>query len=173
MGATGILDPADRVELLDGEIVYMSPIGARHASVVNRIATHLIQRVADRFTVIVQNPVRLMPNSEPQPDVVVARYRHDFYESAHPAAEDVALLIEVSDASLRTDRAIKLPIYGRQEIVEVWIVDLLDRVVHVHTDPIRGYYRNVRTFRDGDLLKPTVINGLEIGLDDIFGRNHA
>ncbi len=103
MGEIGIFDPADRVELLDGEIVVMSPIGPKHAGVVNRIAAHLFRRLDGRATVIVQNPLRLLPSSEPQPDLIVARFRRDFYQGAHPTADDVQLVIEVADSSLRTD----------------------------------------------------------------------
>jgi Uma2 family endonuclease len=169
MGEVGIFDPADRVELLDGEIAYMSPIGSRHAGVVNRLTARLVARLSDRATVIVQNPLRLLPLSEPQPDVMVARYRHDFYESAHPTAEDVLLVIEVSDSSLRTDRTIKLPIYAQQGIVEVWLVDLAANMVHVHTHPVEGAYREVRTVRRGEKLVPTAIPSLVLAAEDVLG----
>ncbi len=169
MGEVGIFDPADRVELLDGEIVTMSPIGPKHAGVVNRIAEHLIVRLAGRATVIVQNPLRLLPSSEPQPDLVVARFRRDFYQSAHPTAEDVLLVIEVADSSLRTDRAVKVPIYARQGIVEVWIVDLAADVVQVHTDLADGSYREVRTVHAGEALKPRAIPDLELTTGEILG----
>ena len=170
MGEVGIFDPADRVELLDGEIVPMSPIGPKHAGVVNRIAAHLFQRLGDRATVIVQNPLRLLPRSEPQPDLVVARFRRDFYQSAHPTAEDVLLVIEVADSSLRTDRAVKLPIYARQGIVEVWIVDLAADVVQVHTDPVDGSYREVRTVHTGEALKPRAVPDLKLAMEQILGN---
>lgn len=170
MGEVGIFDPADRVELLDGEIVVMSPIGPKHAGVVNRIAAYLFRRLDGRATVIVQNPLRLLPSSEPQPDLVVARFRRDFYQGAHPTADDVQLVIEVADSSLRTDRAIKLPIYARQGIVEVWIVDLAADVVHLHTDPIDGAYREVRTVRAGETLTPRVVSDLKLTTDEILGN---
>ncbi|MDQ3152407.1 MAG: Uma2 family endonuclease, partial [Actinomycetota bacterium] len=169
MGEVGIFDPADRVELLDGEIVTMSPIGPKHAGVVNRIAAHLFRRLDGRATVIVQNPLRLLPRSEPQPDLVVASFRRDFYQSAHPTAEDVLLVIEVADSSLRIDRAIKLPIYARQSIVEVWIVDLAANVVHVHTDPVDGAYREVRTLRSGETLMPRAVPDLKLTVDELLG----
>jgi Uma2 family endonuclease len=170
MGEVGIFDPADRVELLDGEIVTMSPIGPKYAGVVNRIAACLFRSLDDRATVIVQNPLRLLPRSEPQPDLVVARFRRDFYQSAHPTAEDVLLVIEVADSSLRTDRAVKLPIYARQGIGEVWIVDLAADVVHVHTDPVHGAYREVCTVRSGETLKPRMVPDLELTIGEILGN---
>lgn len=169
MGQAGIFHPADRTELLDGVITEMSPISAWHASAVDALATLLITRLAGRATVRVQNPVQLLPNSEPQPDLTVVRYRRDFYRGGHPTPEDVLLLVEVADSSLPTDRAIKVPIYARHEIVEVWLVDLANNVVHVHTDPDGERYREVRTVRADELLKPVAVAGLELTPKEIFG----
>ncbi|MDN5930932.1 MAG: Uma2 family endonuclease [Pseudonocardia sp.] len=169
MGEVGILDPGERVELLDGEIVAMSPIGPRHASVVDVIAEELTLQLARRAAVRVQNPIRLLPRSEPQPDIVVARRRRDRYAGSHPTAEDTLLVIEVADSSLPTDRAIKLPIYARQEIVEVWIVDLAAEVVHVHTDPTDGSYRAVRTARRGETLTPVEVPDVALAVEDVLG----
>ncbi len=110
MGQVGIVDDDDRVELLDGEIVAMSPIEPKHASIVNRVNQLLIQKLAGLAIVMVQNPFRLLPRSEPQPDFILARARRDFYAAAHPTAEDVFLVIEVADATLRKDRTVKVPI---------------------------------------------------------------
>ncbi len=170
MGEVGIFDPDDRVELLDGEIVSMSPIGPKHAGVVNRLCARLWAAVTDRATVIPQNPVRLLPRSEPQPDVTVARARRDFYQSAHPTAEDILLVIEVADSSLRTDRAVKVPIYARQGVVEVWLVDLAADVVHVHSDPRDGEYRTIRTLNSDDVLVPIAVPGVELTVAEVLGR---
>ncbi|HEY4006432.1 MAG TPA: Uma2 family endonuclease [Pseudonocardia sp.] len=170
MGEVGVFDPADRVELLDGEIVYTSPISAGHAAVVDALVAVLVTNLAGRATVRGQNPLRLLPRSEPQPDVTVARYRRDFYRGAHPTAEDILLLIEVADSSLRTDRAVKLPIYARQGIVEVWLVDLAANAVHVHTEPDGDSYAEVHTVHLGEPLKPSAIPNLELRTADIFGE---
>lgn len=169
MGEVGVFAPDERMELLDGEIVAMSPIGPRHAGTVNGLAADLFGQLLGRATIIVQNPVRLLPRSEPQPDLLVARFRRDSYRSAHPTAEDTLLLIEVADTSLATDRAVKLPIYARQGIVEVWIVDLAGDVVHVHTDPADGEYREIRTVRRGGSLTPTTLPGTAFAVDTILG----
>ncbi len=100
----------------------------------------------------------------------MARYRRDRYTSSHPTAEDTLLVIEVADSSLSTDRAIKLPIYARQLIVEVWIVDLAGDVVDVHTDPADGAYRSVRTLRPVDVLVPAAIEGVELSVAEILGH---
>ena len=119
MGQVGILGEDDRVELLDGEIVAVSPTGPKHASVVDVLTEQLYARLLGRVAIRVQNPVRLLPRSEPEPDVVVARRRRDAYRSSHPTAEDVLLVVEVADSPLVSDRAVELPIYARQGIAEV------------------------------------------------------
>ncbi len=170
MGEVGVFDPDERVELLDGEIVFMSPIGPKHAGVVNRLNTYLVRRLADRATVIPQNPVRLLPRSEPQPDVTVARARRDFYQSAHPTAEDILLVIEVADSSIRTDRSVKVPIYARQGIVEVWLVDLAADVVHTYSDPQDGKYHATRTLTADEVLRPVALSEVEFTVAEVLGR---
>ncbi|MGH3566979.1 MAG: Uma2 family endonuclease [Pseudonocardia sp.] len=170
MGEVGVLDPDERVELLDGEIVAMSPIGPRHASIVDIINEVLVLTLARRAWVRIQNPVRLPPHSEPQPDIIIARRRRDFYRSAHPTAEDTLLVLEVADSSLRMDRAVKLPIYAREGIVEVWIVDLGADVVHVHARPVDGVYRDVRTVSGAQSIVPVAIPDLTLTPADLLGE---
>jgi Uma2 family endonuclease len=169
MGQVGILGEDDRVELLDGEIVAMPPIGPKHASVVDVLTEQLYARLLGRVAIRVQNPVRLLPRSEPEPDVVVARRRRDAYRSSHPTAEDVLLVVEVADSSLVTDRAVKLPIYARQGIAEVWIVDLAADVVHVHRDPDDGAYRDTTTARAGDVLTLALLPDVALPVADLLG----
>lgn len=169
MGEVGLFGPDERVELLEGEIVAMSPIGPKHASAVDVIAEEFVLRLARRAAVRVQNPVRLLPLSEPQPDIVIARRRRDAYRSGHPTAEDVLLMIEVADSSLWADRSVKLPIYARKGIVEVWIVDLDAEVAHLHADLVDGSYRVARTLGRGEVLTPTALPDVELAVDAIFG----
>src|SRR5215204_7706797 len=136
MGEAGILHEDDRVELIEGEIVEMAAIGTRHFSCVNRLTRMLVMGVGDAAVVSVQNPVRLNEHTEPQPDITVIRPR-DYTESL-PLPEDVLLLIEVSDTTLVYDRKVKLPLYARAGIREVWIVDLAGEVIERHTGP-SGY----------------------------------
>jgi Uma2 family endonuclease len=147
MGETTILDPDTRYELLDGVITMMSPAGPRHSATVDRIAAQFIQRLAGQATIKIQNPIRLGPDSELEPDILVARYRSDFYEFAHPTAADALLALEVSDSSIRVDRLVKVPIFARHGLPEVWIVNLGDRCVEVYRDLQDGTYRDVRTYR--------------------------
>ncbi len=128
MGEAGILRPDERVELLDGKIIKMAPIGSRHASTVNRLSHFFIELLAsiapNQVIVSTQNPLRLSNFSEPQPDLCLLRYRNDFYSSRSVEASDALLLIEVSDSSLRFDRRVKIPLYAASGVAEVWLVDL-------------------------------------------------
>ncbi len=169
MGQAGILSEDDRVELIDGEIVVMTPIGSPHAGKVNRLNRIFGARLGDRAVVTVQNPVVLPPDSEPQPDLVILRPREDFYERSHPRPEDVLLLIEVSDTSLEYDRTVKLPLYARAGIPEVWIVDLSGACVEMYRDPGAESYRRVQRFTRGQSLAPRAFPDLLISVDEIFG----
>jgi Uma2 family endonuclease len=159
----GILKEDDRVELIEGEIVAMSPIGSRHAGCVENIAAMLRRALpSEAVAVRTQNPVRLSQYSEPQPDISVVRPRADFYKTSHPTADDVLLLVEVADASLMYDRRTKLPLYARSRIAEVWLVDLVNQVVEVHTSPRESAYDHVERFRDATLLPRIGIPASEI-----------
>jgi Uma2 family endonuclease len=171
MGRTGILHEDDRTELLDGEIVMMSPIGPRHSATTSRVNRAMVLAVQDRAIVRIQDALRLLPRSEPQPDIIVARPRRDFYEGGHPTAEDTLLVIEVADSSLHTDHAIKIPIYARENILEVWTVDLTEKVVRVYTEPVAGTYLTMRTLRLGDVLVPTAIKDVKLPVAAILGKD--
>src|SRR5437868_12357745 len=124
MAAAGVFSEDDRVELIEGEIVEMNPIGSRHAACVGRLTKLLERLTGDRAIVWVQNPVQVSDYSEPLPDVALLNPRDDFYSQATPQATDVLLIIEVAESSLEYDRSIKLPLYARSGIVEVWLVNL-------------------------------------------------
>lgn len=169
MGETGILHEDDRVELIEGEIIEMAPIGNRHFACVNRLTRLFVQRVGDSAVVHVQNPVRLSDLSEPQPDLSLLRPREDFYAGKHPAPEDVLLLVEVADTSLAYDREVKLPLYARAGIREVWIVDLAGEKIERHTDPTTEGYRRIEQVRRGETLEPAALGGLALPVDDVLG----
>ena len=160
MAETGILSPEDRVELLDGEIIEMAPIGAPHGGKVDRLNSLVAGLVADgRVIARVQGPLRLDRRNEPQPDLMLLRPRGDFYESSHPTAADVLLLVEVADSSLAWDRGPKLDLYARHGVPEVWIVDLVGRVVEVCRKPGPQGYAERAAIKDGALtavLVPTL-----------------
>jgi Uma2 family endonuclease len=152
LGETGILGEDDRVELIEGEIVMMTPIGLRHAACVNRLNQLLVRLAGDAAIVQVQNPIVLDGHSEPQPDLTLLRPRADFYAAARPAPGDVLLAIEVADPSIAYDRGVKLPLYGRCGIPELWIVDLGREQVDVYRQPVPGGYAERRTRSRGEQL---------------------
>jgi len=169
MIAAGILAEDERVELLEGAIYPMSPIGSCHAACVNRLVAFLVRALGQRVIVSPQNPIRLSDESEPQPDIAVLRPREDFYAGALPRGEDVLLVVEVAEASLFFDRAVKLPLYAKAGIPEVWLVDLKHEVVERHTRPLHGRYAEAATFQRGEVIdSPTL--GLSIAVEDILGR---
>jgi len=170
MGEAGILREDDRVELIDGEVVQMTPIGSRHAGCVKRIIHLLTTRLGDRAVVAVQDPVLLGRHSEPQPDVMVLRPRPDFYSDSHPSAIDVWLLIEVSDTTAPFDRTVKVPLYARAGIAEVWLVDLGADRVEVYRRPVPdGRYADVRRAARGDRLIGEAVPDLDVAVDAILG----
>jgi Uma2 family endonuclease len=140
MAEAGVLKPDARVELLDGEIIDMSPIGPFHGGVAWRLSRLFNKLSNDRWFVWSQNPVRLDAHSEPQPDLMLLKPERGDYTRRHPQPEDVHLTIEVSDTTLDLDRERKLPIYGRAGIAEVWIVNLVDQTIEVYREPhFAGY----------------------------------
>jgi Uma2 family endonuclease len=168
MIARGILTSGDRVELLAGEIVEMSPIGSPHASCVLRLNQFLSLALGTRAAVAVQNPIVLPPDSEPEPDIAILRPRDDFYVHAHPRPADILLLIEVADSSLLLDRTVKLPIYAAAGIVEVWIVDLGASRIEVYSRPEQGAYSESRSVRGEEALTPVAVPELRLRVSDIL-----
>jgi len=168
MADAGIFSEDDRVELLAGEIVEMSPIGSRHASCVDRLARSLHQQAGSSLIVRTQSPVRLDDHSEPQPDIAVIRYREDFYRDAHPGPADVLLIVEVADTSVDVDRGVKVPLYARAGIPEVWVVDLSDRFVDVYQDPHRDGYRQHRRIGPRDQLTSVSVPALSLPAADVL-----
>jgi len=141
MADAGILAPGDRVELIDGEIIQMSPIGDRHLGCVNATTEIFIAAFKGRAVISGQNPVQLSDFTEPQPDIVLLKPRKDFYRGKHPEATDALLDVEVSDTTLAYDRDVKLSHYAAAGIPEVWIEDLnSDRIV-VFRNPVDGVYQ--------------------------------
>ena len=162
MGEAGILSPRDRVELVEGELVAMSPVGSQHIGAVNALNRLLMRAVGDKGVVSVQNPVRLDDRTEPEPDVAVLKPRADDYRSAMPGPRDVLLAVEVADSSLGYDRAVKAPLYASHGIPELWIVDLAAREVEVHRVPEGGRYATLALVGPGGALEPALLPGVSI-----------
>ena len=169
MGEVGILTERDRVELIEGELIAMSPIGSEHAGTVNALNRLLVQAVGDRGVVAVQNPVRLDDLSEPQPDFAVLKPRADDYRRATPRSVDVLLIVEVADTSLAYDRDVKRSLYARHGVPEVWIVNLAANEVEVCRAPTGDQYASVaHVGRDG-ILEPELLSGVAIAVAAILG----
>jgi hypothetical protein len=168
MAEAGILHENDRVELIEGEIVQMTPIGRRHAACVAELTRLLVPLVGQRALVWPQNPITLPHETEPQPDIVLLRPRADRYlqDDARPA--DVLLLVEVSDTSQRYDRLVKLPLYGRAGVPEVWIVDLPDEVIEIHRRPSRRGYAQVERVGRGGVVAPAALPDIVLPVDAIL-----
>jgi Uma2 family endonuclease len=170
MGETGILIEDEPVELIHGAIIVSEPIGARHAGVVNRLARLFMSRLGDRAVVQIQNPIELeRQRSEPEPDVALLCPRTDFYSSRHPVAADVDLLVEVADASLRLDRRLKIPLYARAGVREVWLVDLTTDRVEVYRYAEGARYRERTVIERGCVIAPAAFPDLTVTLADLIG----
>ena len=169
MVETGILTEDDRVELIDGQVVEKSPIGKRHASAVFRGTRALTRLLGDRAIVSVQGPVRVGDGSQVQPDFALLRPQADFYADEYPQAQDTLLLIEVADSSLLLDRNQKVPLYAREGVAEVWLVNLLNDTVEVFRRPEHGAYTDTSVVQRGTVLSPLAFPDLRVQVEDLIG----
>jgi len=170
MGEIGILGPDERVQLVSGRILEMPPIGPRHAARVGVLDHLFSSRFEGRAAVRSQQPITLDSRSEPEPDVVIACRSRDGYESAHPTAAEVLLVVEVSDATLSTDRVEKLTAYAKSNVPEYWIVNLVDGVVELYAEPDGATYRRRHVARSGESVAPRAFPDDAIAVDDILPR---
>ena len=168
LGEIGIFDEDSRVELIEGDLIAMPPIGEQHASKTRRLNRLFSLQVGDTAMVDVQNPVMLDARSEPQPDMVLLKPRPDFYESAHPRPEDVLLLIEVSDSTLRYDRDTKVPLYARAGIPEVWLLDVAGQRLEIYRRPSPEGYREIHYPAPTDSIAPVLLPELVLNVASLF-----
>lgn len=170
MIASGVLKKYDRVELIRGEIVEMSPIGPVHAEYVDRLTELFILRLTGRVRVRVQNPVELDDTSEPQPDIALLRRRPNFYIAGHPQPENVFLLVEVADSTVIKDREVKVPLYAEDNISEVWLVDINEQCLEVYREPSVNGYQNVQKLESGDSVTIQAFPDVMFAVDEILGH---
>ncbi|WP_428484670.1 Uma2 family endonuclease [Rhodopila sp.] len=169
MGEVGILSERDRVELIEGELVAMSPIGSSHSGTVNGLTRLLVTVVGERGVVSVQNQIQLDDHNEPEPDFAVLRPKADDYRGATPRPEDVLLVIEIAASGLNYDRAVKKPLYARHGIPEFWIVDLAAGEVEVCQAPAGDQYASVARIGRGSVLEPVSLPGAVIPVATLLG----
>ena len=167
LGAAGILDEDSRVELIEGDLIEMAPIGVPHMRCVNRLARMLFAAVGDAAIVSTQNPVTLPPRSEPQPDFALLKPSWE-YAGRVPHPEDVLLIVEVADTTLAYDRRTKLPLYARSGIVEVWIVDVNAETIESFRSPGESGYAERTLYRRDGIVSPAQLPAVSIRVDDIF-----
>jgi len=169
MAAAGVFSDDDRVELIEGEIIEMNPIGSRHAACVGRL-TEILSRLAGGEAIVwVQNPVQINDYSEPLPDVALLKRRDDFYAQATPQAADVLLIIEVADSSVDYDHSIKLPLYAQAGVAEMWLVNLPQETIEVYTQPLNAAYLETRFIKRGESFMAKSIPNLTIDAEAILG----
>lgn len=171
MAEFGLLDPDARVELIEGEILEMPPIGPPHAAIVTRVATTLIRRVPGEITVRAQVPIRLNDRTEPQPDISLVRSRPDGYGRRHPQGEDILLVIEVGESSVSYDRIKKGRLYSRSWIPEYWLVDIPGQRLEIYRSPGPEGYTEKRELTRGDTAAPSAMPDLAVEVTDILGPN--
>ncbi|BBD60133.1 hypothetical protein NIES2109_29280 [Nostoc sp. HK-01] len=166
----GILKEDERVELIRGEIIEMSPIGTKHAACVKCLNKLLSSKLRDRVLIAIQDPVELNDNSQPQPDVALLKPRDDFYAAAHPQPQDIFLLIEVADSTIIYDREEKIPLYAEANIIAVWLVDINEQIVEVYQQPTATGYQHIQKFAGGETLSIPGFSDVTITVNEIFGR---
>jgi Uma2 family endonuclease len=169
MGEAGIFHPEARLELIEGEIIEMSPVGDRHIACVNRATALFSSRLAGKVMVSVQNPIRLSRYTEPQPDILLAHPREDYYATKRILPEDTFLVIEISDSTVRYDRNRKMPLYARSGVPELWIENLQEDVILVYRNPAPDAFSTSLIFRRGDSVSLTAFPEILFRVDELIG----
>jgi Uma2 family endonuclease len=169
MVEVGILGKEDHVELIEGEILEMSPIGSRHEACVDRAAVLLLPPLVGQSIVRVQGSIRLGDYSRPQPDLILLQHRRDYYAPSGAVTRDALLVIEVSDTSIRYDRGPKLRVYARHGVREVWIEDLTTDTLLVFRSPEGATYRTLVTLKSGDSIAPEAFPQLIVSVAALLG----
>lgn len=168
LGEIGVFNENSRVELINGELVTMPPIGEQHASKTRRINQFFSRRVGESAIVDIQNPVALDAHSEPQPDIALLKPQADFYEKSHPRPDDVLLLIEISDSTLRYDREVKVPHYAKAGIPEVWVLDITHQRLEIYRRPSVDGYRQILYPELQEQVAPVLLPELRFSVEQLF-----
>jgi Uma2 family endonuclease len=156
-------------ELIEGEIVKKMTQGDYHIACINRLTRIFSRNCGDEVILSIQNAVVISDVSEPEPDVALLKFREDFYASSKAKAEDVLLLIEVSDSTVKYDRTVKMKIYAEAEVAEIWLVNLPRQILEVHLEPEKGKYKVVKKYEKNETVAPKLLPDVKIKVSDIIG----
>lgn len=171
MTEAGIFSEDERIELINGELFDMAPIGSFHAGMVTRLSRLLIRMVAERAVVAVQNPIYLSEHSSPEPDIALLKPRADDYMRSLPTAQDVLLVIEVADSSQHYDRHTKLPLYAKHRIPEVWLIDVKARQFDIYQQPDEEYYRLHLRPKAQTHIHPLLVDSVSLDWQGLFAED--
>jgi Uma2 family endonuclease len=169
MGEVGIIPPDSRVELIDGEIINMAPIGSgHHAGTLDYLVSVIGKKLSANATLRVQNPIILGADSEVQPDLAIVKTSEDFYRSAHPKEQDALLLIEISDTTLKFDREIKIPLYAKHNIKELWLINLVDKRLEIYRTPNinKHLFQDIKILTEGSIS--ALLANFNLNIDELF-----
>ena len=169
MVEAGILPEESGWEVIDGYLIDKMTIGSRHASVVKRLNKVLSNLLGDRYIIGIQDPIHIDDFNEPEPDISVLRSRDDFYSESHPGPDDVVLAIEISDTSANYDRNVKLSLYAKAGLAEVWLIDAANGCVEQFSSPVAGQYVTLTRYCSDETLHSVSISELAIEIDTILG----
>lgn len=165
----GVFVGNSEFELIEGEIVKKMTVGDYHISCVNRLTMILVPQLAGKAIVSIQNPVIIGEISEPEPDVTIFKFQEDFYASGKATAEDVLLLIEVSDSTVKYDREVKIRLYAEAEVAEVWLINLPKQIIESYSQPEKGKYKLIEITKKDQTILPKFLPELEVKVTDILG----
>ena len=169
MAEVGMFVPGERVELIEGEIIDMAPIGSFHCGNVDWLNQIFLQSCLGKAIIRVQNALRLSPIVEVYPDLALLKPRADFYRSAHPGPDDVLQVVEVADSSAAFDRSVKAELYARHAIPEYWIVDIPGRCIRFHHAPADGRYTEITATETPGPTAVPGLAGINVDLTEVFG----
>jgi Uma2 family endonuclease len=168
MVATGVLTKYDRVELIDGDMIDMAPIGPPHSAAMARLNRLFVLALGDTAIVSPGGSVKLGDYSVPQPDLMLLKPRADFYAGQIPLPPDVLLLVEVSESSLAFDQSTKRALYARHGVVEYWVVDIPSKRVHVYREPTGDGYTQAVERTSSDVVSPRALPAVQVTVGTLF-----
>ena len=168
MHEAGVFPHGDRLELINGEIKTMSPIGRKHVACIIRLVKLFEKKLGDRFMISAQNSVRLNNHSEPQPDIAILKWRDDFYIEALPTPDDILLIIEVADSTIAYDREIKAPLYAAAGIPEMWLFDVNKKAIEGYSQPSANGYKLIRRYDESDTLSMLAFPDVTFNWNELF-----